>query len=577
MAEQNLGNVNNRFIGTSVVFSPTDSMGNFHKLLSKLNDKAKAFGLDPVEVVSQQSQLYRHQCKEVKDGAFVAIDLVPATRADIQDGGVDLVELQRIEITNPLIKLGNWRVVGKLENEPISGQQLSFSVSREPPDNDAIDVYRSHPISCEHCHTKRRRGQSYVLANDQGEYKQVGTACLEDFTGISPERLLFLATFNRFVKTYDPDDEAYNAGQRRVVGTQSYLADVSFLSGVGGFISATKAREGYGLSPTYADALQINALLRGNDSLRERYVHERPLHKERAAKVIAWFSEQTNPVDSFTRNVQILIGNEVIAIENRHLAFAAAAVPAYTKAMQEQRMSLSGPLSQYQGVLGEKIERSLTIEKIVPLESRFGNPYLILMRDAEGNAYKWKAASPAVEIIEAEGLDLKASMKVKAHEEYKGVPQTSVSHLKVLAWENVNEQVLRILEGDKLLANRRSRDIIERLVPVLDPVGAQQVKEAIFKEMKASWPGEEWEDELAKVVGQRDRYHSDSWGYIAENDTDRYLMIGNLNRRLDELGFGYEVIKTSSTTPAPPTNLPQDPGEVDQLSKSDLRQSSFSF
>lgn len=138
-------------------------------------------------------------------------------------------------------------------------------------------------------------------------------------------------------------------------------------------------------------------------------------------------------------------------------------------------------------------------------------------------------------------------------------------------------QVLRILEGDKLLANRRSRDIIERLVPVLDPVGAQQVKEAIFKEMKASWPGEEWEDELAKVVGQRDRYHSDSWGYIAENDTDRYLMIGNLNRRLDELGFGYEVIKTSSTTPAPPTNLPQDPGEVDQLSKSDLRQSSFSF
>jgi hypothetical protein len=199
------------------------------------------------------------------------------------------------------------------------------------------------------------------------------------------------------------------------------------------------------------------------------------------------------------------------------------------------------------------------------------------MRDAEGNAYKWKAASPAAEIIEGVGLDLKASMKVKAHEDYKGVPQTSVSHLKILAWENVNEQLLRVLESDKLLASQRSRDIIERLVPALDVLGAQQVKEAIFNEMKASWPGEEWEDELAKVVGQRDRYHSDSWGYIAENDTDRYLMIGNLNRRLDELGFGYEVIKSSSTTPVPPTNLPQEPGEVGQLSTSDSKQSSFSF
>jgi hypothetical protein len=565
------------YVGRSVVFAPTDEMEKFKGLMAKLNIKAKSFGLAPIEVVSQQPSLYRRNGQEVKDGLGYVVSLTPATQADLLDRRADLIELQRIVITNPLIKLGDWRVVGRLEREPVSGESLSFQVSHNFNDNEAMEAYRVDPITCEHCNTKRQRAQSYVLTNDRGEYKQVGTACLEDFTGISPERLLFLANFNRFIKIYDPDHEGFGVGRQRIIGTQAYLADVSFLSTVGGFISSAKAREGYGLSPTYSDALRINLLLRDNDSLRERYVQERPSHLQHAANIINWFRDKTLPVDSFTRNVQILICKETLATENRHLAFAAAAVPTYFKAMQEHKPSLTLPPSGYQGSVGDKIERSLIIEKVVPLESRFGNPHLVLFRDTDGNAYKWKAAAPALEIIEGEGLKLKASMKVKAHEEYRGSQQTSVSHLKLIAWEQVHEQLLRVLQGDTLLSHRRSRDHFERLVPSLEMEEALLVKTAVFNEMKASWPGKEWVDELAKAESHRDRYHSIAWGYVAENDTDRYLVIGHLNRRLDELRVQQEQVKSSANQSAEKNYLPPASTGVSLSKDYEAEQPSFNY
>lgn len=563
-------------VGRAVVFAPTDEMDKFKGLMAKLNIKAKSFGLDPIEIVSQRPRLYRRNGEEVKDGLGYVVSLTLATQADLLDRRADLIELQQIEITNPLIKLGDWRVVGKLEHEPISGKNLSFQVSHTFKDNEVIEAYRAHSITCEHCNTKRQRAQSYVLTNDDSEYKQVGTACLEDFTGISPERLLFLANFNRFIKIYDPDQEEFGVGRQRAVGTQAYLADVSFLSAVSGFVSSAKARDGFGLTPTYSDALRIDSLLRDNDSLRERYLQERPIHMQHAANTITWFGEKTGHVDSFTRNVQILIGKDTLAIDNRHLAFAAAAVPTFFKAMQEAKKSLAVPNSVHQGSVGEKIERSLIIEKVVPLESRFGNPYLVLFRDVDGNAYKWKASAPAVEIVEGEGLRLKASMKVKAHEEYKGSLQTSVSHLKHIAWELVHEQLLRVLENDKLLSNRRSRDHFERLVPFLEVKEALMVKAAIFNEMKVSWPGEEWEGELAKAEIHRDRYHSAAWGYIADNDTDRYLVLGHLNQRLDELGFQQEHVRNTANLMAQKSHLPPTTSVEDRPKAYEASQPDFS-
>lgn len=42
---------------------------------------------------------------------------------------------------------------------------------------------------CNHCGTNRNRTSTYLLQSDDGEVKQVGSNCLEAFTGIAPKGL----------------------------------------------------------------------------------------------------------------------------------------------------------------------------------------------------------------------------------------------------------------------------------------------------------------------------------------------------------------------------------------------------
>lgn len=80
------------------------------------------------------------------------------------------------------------------------------------------------------------------------------------------------------------------------------------------------------------------------------------------------------------------------------------------------------PISEWQGEIGQKIEISVTVDRVFGFEGRFGSSFLYLLRDENGNVYKWSTAK---------GLEEKATYKLKAtvkdHEEYKGVKQTVIT------------------------------------------------------------------------------------------------------------------------------------------------------
>ena len=83
--------------------------------------------------------------------------------------------------------------------------------------------------------------------------------------------------------------------------------------------------------------------------------------------------------------------------------------------------------SEYQGEVGDWLEREVTIKKNVPVDGRFGENRVHIMEDADGNEYVWITASKNLEV----GYKCVMRMKVKEHKEYNGVKQTVVYYCKM--------------------------------------------------------------------------------------------------------------------------------------------------
>jgi hypothetical protein len=423
----------------SVVLVEPGQMAGLQKRLDSLNKKAVAFGLEPIRIVSADEVLYQRKTEYIgRDMDRQASYLVPAPAGAVVEAPV---LLNRLEIEYPEIKLGHWRVVGKLE--AIDGGNLTFSVSRDAADVGALVERAEHPIECEHCKTKRSRNDGYLLRDaESGAYKQVGSNCLEDFTGINPATALFLARMYEVVKLADDDLGDYAAsGGWNALSTHAYLADVSMLIEHDRFVSASMARDIQGLRATYDLATEIGRSGRNIDRVLHNlgvqpgtYWSERERHLAKAKAVCDWVAAKPEESD-FDRNVKLLLRGEAILIDRKRLAFAAAAVSRYNRSLLaeiEQRKP-----SEHIGAPGQKMAAALTVERVIQLANPFndGPLDLVLLRDAEGNKLKWKTASCPREIYDGGvGRQMEATFKVKEHGDYKGTHQTSVTHLKVTRW-----------------------------------------------------------------------------------------------------------------------------------------------
>lgn len=413
----------------SIVLVPPEQMPSFQKRLDSLNKKAVAFGLEPIKITDTTDVIYERKFEYTgRDKDTLESRLVP-----LQDGHHTdhPVILKRIGIEYPEVKLGDWRVVGKLE--AIEGGNLAFSVSQNAVDVQVLNGRADHPIECEHCNTKRKRNDSYLL-KDQAtdEYKQVGNSCLEDFTGHDPAAALFLARMYDAVRITEGELEEYGRASRaNAVNTRHYLADVSFVSDRSGFVSAAKARDTNQMA-TYDAAMGLGDALDKNPTLRQEYLAEREKHLAKADAIRDWVAASTGE-SSFDQNLKLLLKLDAIAIERKHLAFSAAAVPMYNRSLAVAAEARKP--SEHIGSPGEKMTTTLTIHRIVPMESQFGVTHLVLMHDKDGNNVKWKASACPYEMrTDGVGRTMEASFKIKEHDNYKDKAQTAVTHLKVVRW-----------------------------------------------------------------------------------------------------------------------------------------------
>jgi hypothetical protein len=392
------------------------------------------------------------QVREITDDwgkTFVQCEAIASP--DKAQGELPHVVVKALEfsILYPIVRLGNWRVIGMME--ALEAGTLLFGFSRDEGNEQLLEAWRGKPIGCDHCHAKRKRALGFILQDEEtGELCQVGSTCLKDYTGIDPAAALFLAKLHGSFSAMDEDFGERMQHSAPGVSTLQYLEQVAYCIHRAGFISASKARD-EGVSATYEDAVGIMSELEQSSTLREAYLAVRDACREKAAAVHAWILAQSEAsLDTYGRNVQIVLAQEALSLrERRQLALAASAFSFYERAHREK-----GPAkapSEHFGQAGDKVTNRLRLLRRSAVETPYGMSFFFTFEDEEQRIVSWKTSSPPNELSWADSIGklFEASFRIKGHSFWRDTPQTDVTHLKFLGWALESAAALPLAPLDK--------------------------------------------------------------------------------------------------------------------------------
>jgi hypothetical protein len=336
------------------------------------------------------------------------------------------LRLIRIEAEGDL-RLGGWRFIAV--NEPVSGAEAL--VMRVPGyEGDIPEEFRAaNPDRCDHCNKKRVRNQSFVIVNEQGEYKQVGRNCLADFLGHDPRALV--ATLALW------DDLSKNEEGLGASGTAFWtFADVvgvaARTASAFGYVSRRKAEEMgeqatadivadllFGMSPT--------KVFDGAD--RERFL---AVSADRVATLVADTTAalaESKGDNEWEYNVSLLARADRVPV--RRVGLAASSVILGWRRAEKREAAQSAPESVYVGTVGQPFQTVATVTFLRSFVGNYGPTTIVRLR-ADGADLLWFASrDPQVEV----GQTVVIRGTVKAHEQdkYTGKATTVLTRANILS------------------------------------------------------------------------------------------------------------------------------------------------
>lgn len=329
-------------------------------------------------------------------------------------------------------RINGWTLVSILEHTD------EGTIIRNIPglvqEGELVKYYDKAPL-CDHCQTSRRRNDTYVLRSDDGKLKQVGSACLKDFTGHdSPQKIAamaeLLALADEVGRTCaEWDGEFAGFRQQSFIPLEDYLSWVHQSIRKHGWISKGKARESYDeLVATANDALYTMEYAYKHRSYGDiECPDERD--KEEVKKVLAWIqnmSKEESQTSDYIHNLWVSCHG--YGVPYRQIGYAASIFVGYNKAHGITFEKKEEKVSEWKGQEGQKVEFQASVVRVNYSEGQFGTCAIYTLLEEDGTVWTWFSSK---DILEKEHT-YKLSGKVKKHQMYRDEKQTVVTYCKVL-------------------------------------------------------------------------------------------------------------------------------------------------
>lgn len=295
---------------------------------------------------------------------------------------------------------------------------------------------------CEHCNSKRRRNELYIIHNVvTNEFKQVGSDCLNLYThGLNAE---YVASYIDGITELEENDGCVGNGGKYYIPVKDVIGYSSEIVDKMGYFNSN--------SDLSTKRLLIEILLHGsmqnkianmNKMLRDCKFYNVDFDttdfnkKETYDKVedIIEYYLGLKADSEFIHNVQVLLKDEYVEWQN--IGFLCYLPEGYNKYIQKEikraEQKIINEKSEYFGEVGKRY-KNMDVSEIRILtgwDTQFGFTYLYKIVLDKGNVLTWKSTNwySEEDLLKVRKIDF----TVKEHTEYKETKQTNVTRCKLL-------------------------------------------------------------------------------------------------------------------------------------------------
>lgn len=372
---------------------------------------------------------------------------------------VDKYVVAAVDITidaDALVKKDGWTVCAHVEHGNVGNIVTALNGESVNPDWFHVAAH------CDHCNSNRFRKVTYFCRHESGEMRQVGSACLKDYTGINPAVVAMASEVRDILQEVTdcspedweqtPHSEMYAV--LAVIGLavdeierHGYRKSAVAGSTKGNVLEALKEGE----TPSESGAAKAGKIVEWLKAVDSEYNRIRDqidaieVARRAAEDEDNYFEsnrlwrecgklERALPGD-VERNGSIIAASEYC--KENHVGTLAYMPLAYDKAMErkaqaekrEAERGAQAAASEYVGQVKERLTiKAATAALVTSWETDYGVTYLYKFTDAAGNVFIWKASSKQ---DVSDGMTLKGT--VKEHSERDGVKQTVLTRCKIAA------------------------------------------------------------------------------------------------------------------------------------------------
>lgn len=342
------------------------------------------------------------------------------------------VPYARVRVFGEAPKYAGWSLVGRLDFASVPGATVRAMV---PGHTCPTEFYEVAPGRCDHCHTTRRRNDSFLLQHEDGRIVVVGRQCIADFLGgQSPEGIASLAETLVEMGSSGDDDEGGGGGGRRGFDgyeTAEFMAVTAFVVRAFGWVARSAMTDAPSTAGVVAELLTPQRDAARERERRETLARVSCKDGERATAALAWIAANTE-ISDYMHNLRAVCGAPSVAL--RMTGIAASLIVAWDRAMARDAHRAAEKAakkpSTHQGKVGEKLAFTGEVVMVRGCDGHYGTTTIVKLVDDTGNVFTW-FASGEKDLARGERYAVKGT--VKKHETYNGEPQTVMTRCKLAA------------------------------------------------------------------------------------------------------------------------------------------------
>jgi uncharacterized protein (DUF2147 family) len=386
-----------------------------------------------------QERFAKLQRKGQKLGQPISFDVLSKELVQVDENTSEYRYTVKVTGQEPVIN--GWQMIAVIQHEGHLNIFRRFPGAQD--ETVAIpEQYRTAQPVCEHCNTTRDRNDTFLVMEEAtGQFRQVGRNCLRDFIGHG-DPLALARFFEEVSSTLGLAEEAdegrdYGRREKQYMYLSGFLAHVQCMIEAHGWVSRSRASD---YETATADAALSNMYCQAN-RIKNRdgspaWQDPDDAHYTRAEAAVIWFrqwaSENSRRVleNEYLHNLSVAVGEEGEMFSARNTGLVASLMSLYARELEQEIVrKRERAIRQHVGTVGKRETFELTVSGFTYIEGDFGTTTLVSFIEGNGNRVKW-FASNCPDLQDGETYTVKAT--VKAHDEYKGVPQTVITRAKVL-------------------------------------------------------------------------------------------------------------------------------------------------